>query len=53
MNLSTEIPKIEKLVLTGRAVEGEVLTALEVMPKGKRQQRVREYFKKEVKYQWL
>lgn len=47
-----ELPRVQKLVLTGKAVEGEVLTALEVMPKSEKQQYVWEKFKKEVKYQW-
>lgn len=47
-----EIPRVQKLVLTGKSVEGEVLTALEVMPKSEKQQHVWENFKKEVKYHW-
>ncbi|KAI5066288.1 hypothetical protein GOP47_0018912 [Adiantum capillus-veneris] len=47
-----EIPRIQKLVLTGKAVEGEVLTALEVMPKSEKQQHVWEKYKKEVRYHW-
>lgn len=47
-----EIPKVQKLVLTGKAVEGEILTAVEVIPKGESQQRIWEKYKKEVKYQW-
>ncbi|MCO5613042.1 hypothetical protein L7F22_067316 [Adiantum nelumboides] len=47
-----EIPRIQKLVLTGKSVEGEVLTALEVMPKSEKQQHVWEKYKKEVRYHW-
>ncbi|KAH9288233.1 hypothetical protein KI387_032350, partial [Taxus chinensis] len=47
-----EMPKVQKLVLTGKAVEGEILTAVEVIPKGESQQRIWEKYKKEVKYQW-
>lgn len=47
-----EIPRLQKLVLTGKAVEGEVLTALEVMPKSEKQQHVWEKYKNDVKYQW-
>eukprot|EP00250_Pteridium_aquilinum_P019691 c24537_g1_i1 orf=188-5938(+) len=47
-----EIPRVQKLVLTGKAVEAEVLTALEVMPKSEKQQHVWENYKKEVNYRW-
>ncbi|KAL0442455.1 UNVERIFIED_CONTAM: microtubule-associated protein AIR9 [Sesamum latifolium] len=47
-----ELPRIEMLALTGKAVEGEVLTALEVIPKSENQQLVWGKYKKEVKYQW-
>ena len=52
-NLVTEIPRVEKLVLNGKFVEGDVLTASEVIPNCERQKHVWEHFKKEVKYQWL
>lgn len=48
----SELPIIEVLALTGKAVEGEILTALEVMPKNENQQLVWGKYKKEVKYQW-
>ncbi|KAK6150135.1 hypothetical protein DH2020_017660 [Rehmannia glutinosa] len=44
---------IEMLALTGKAVEGEVLTALEVIPKSENQQLVWGKYKKEVRYQWF
>ncbi|KAL0352796.1 UNVERIFIED_CONTAM: microtubule-associated protein AIR9 [Sesamum angustifolium] len=48
-----ELPRIEMLALTGKAVEGEVLTALEVIPKSENQQLVWGQYNKEVKYQWF
>ncbi|KAG8385218.1 hypothetical protein BUALT_Bualt03G0019300 [Buddleja alternifolia] len=48
-----ELPTIEMLALTGKAVEGVVLTALEVIPKSESQQHVWGKYKKEVKYQWF
>ncbi|KAI3455940.1 hypothetical protein Pfo_012603 [Paulownia fortunei] len=48
-----ELPRIEMLALTGKAVEGEVLTALEVIPKSENQQLVWGKYKKEVRYQWF
>ncbi|KAG6542402.1 hypothetical protein Mapa_016231 [Marchantia paleacea] len=47
-----ELPRIQKLVISGKAIEGEILTALEVIPKGDSQQRSWEKFKKEIKYSW-
>ncbi|XP_024515548.1 187-kDa microtubule-associated protein AIR9 [Selaginella moellendorffii] len=47
-----ELPRVQKFVLSGKVIEGEVLTALEVMPKGETQQRVWDKYKKEIKYQW-
>ncbi|KAJ7530247.1 hypothetical protein O6H91_15G086300 [Diphasiastrum complanatum] len=47
-----ELPRVQKLILSGKAIEGEVLTALEVIPKGDSQQRVWEKYKKDVKYAW-
>jgi hypothetical protein len=43
---------VEMLALTGKAVEGDVLTAVEVIPKSETQQRVWSKYKKDVKYQW-
>ncbi|CAI9089689.1 OLC1v1024308C2 [Oldenlandia corymbosa var. corymbosa] len=48
-----EIPTIEMLVLTGKAVEGELLTAIEVMAKSESQQKVWTKYKKDVRYQWF
>ncbi|CAA0823754.1 187-kDa microtubule-associated protein AIR9, partial [Striga hermonthica] len=48
-----EVPRIEMLALTGKAVEGEVLTAVEVIPKSEHQQLVWGKYKKEVSYQWF
>ncbi|KAL4563579.1 hypothetical protein LXL04_027622 [Taraxacum kok-saghyz] len=47
-----EVPRIEVLALTGKAVEGEVLTAIEVIPKSEAQQNVWQKYKKHVRYQW-
>ncbi|XP_023758150.1 187-kDa microtubule-associated protein AIR9 isoform X1 [Lactuca sativa] len=47
-----EIPRIEMLALTGKAVEREVLTATEVIPKSDAQQNVWQKYKKHVRYQW-
>ncbi|KAL2643139.1 hypothetical protein R1flu_010726 [Riccia fluitans] len=47
-----ELPRIQKLVISGKAIEGEILTALEVIPKGDSQQRSWDKFKKEIKYSW-
>ncbi|XP_077243847.1 outer arm dynein light chain 1 protein [Tasmannia lanceolata] len=48
-----ELPKIEMLTLTGKAVEGEILTAVEVIPKNEIQQRVWDKYKKAIRYQWF
>ncbi|KAL3833703.1 hypothetical protein ACJIZ3_008439 [Penstemon smallii] len=48
-----ELPIIEMLALSGKAVEGEILTALEVIPKSESQQHVWGKYKKEVRYQWF
>ncbi|KAL4200686.1 hypothetical protein AMTRI_Chr02g212440 [Amborella trichopoda] len=47
-----ELPQIQKLIFNGKAVEGEVLTAIEVIPDSEAQQHVWDKYKKEVKYQW-
>ncbi|KAK9056003.1 hypothetical protein SSX86_027090 [Deinandra increscens subsp. villosa] len=47
-----ELPRIEMLALTGKAVEGEVLTAIEVIPESDAQQKVWQKYKKCVRYQW-
>ncbi|GLT97098.1 hypothetical protein SLE2022_146820 [Rubroshorea leprosula] len=48
-----ELPRIEMLAVTGKAVEGEVLTAVEVIPKSETQQCVWNKYKKDVRYQWF
>lgn len=48
-----ELPEIEMLALTGKSVEGEVLTAVEVIPKNETQQCVWSKYKKDVRYQWF
>ncbi|XP_057971339.1 187-kDa microtubule-associated protein AIR9 [Malania oleifera] len=48
-----ELPKIEMLALTGKAVEGDVLTAVEVIPTSEAQQHVWGTYKRNVKYQWF
>lgn len=40
------------LTLTGKAVEGNVLTAVEVIPECEPQQHVWDKYKKDVKHQW-
>lgn len=40
------------LALTGKAMEGDVLTAVEVIPKSEVQQYVWGKYKKDVQYQW-
>lgn len=50
---AAELPKVEMLALTGNAIEGVVLTAVEVIPKSAMQQSVWSKYKKDVKYQWL
>uniref|UniRef100_A0A1D1Z6I6 Protein phosphatase 1 regulatory subunit pprA n=1 Tax=Anthurium amnicola TaxID=1678845 RepID=A0A1D1Z6I6_9ARAE len=47
-----EIPKIQKLSFAGREVEGEILTAVEIIPESEAQQNVWNKYKEEVKYQW-
>lgn len=48
-----ELPKVETLALTGKAIEGDVLTAVEVIPKRETQQHVWSKYKKDVRYQWF
>ncbi|CAM6071507.1 unnamed protein product [Sphagnum tenellum] len=47
-----ELPRIQKLVVSGKAMEGETLTALEVIPKKGSQQQSLERYTKEIRYQW-
>ncbi|EOX96967.1 Outer arm dynein light chain 1 protein isoform 1 [Theobroma cacao] len=48
-----EVPIVEMLALTGKAIEGDVLTAVEVIPKSEIQQCVWSKYKKDVHYQWF
>ncbi|VFQ97381.1 unnamed protein product [Cuscuta campestris] len=48
-----ELPIIEKLVLSGKDIEGDVLTAIEVIPQSESQQHVWGKYKKDVRYQWF
>ncbi|KAK9267176.1 hypothetical protein L1049_009596 [Liquidambar formosana] len=48
-----ELLKVEMLALTGKAVEGDVLTAVEVIPKSETQQHVWNKYKENVRYQWF
>lgn len=47
-----ELPIIQTLSFDGKAVEGEMLTVVELIPKTDIQQHVWSKYKKEVKYQW-
>lgn len=47
-----ELLKIEMVALTGKAMEGEMLTAVEVIPNSESQQKVWSKYKKDVKYHW-
>lgn len=40
------------LALTGKAVEGDILTAVEVIPNSETQQHVWSKYKKDIRYQW-
>ncbi|XWS40436.1 hypothetical protein CRYUN_Cryun18bG0140100 [Craigia yunnanensis] len=48
-----ELLMVEMLALTGKAIEGDVLTAVEVIPKSEIQQCVWSKYKKDVSYQWF
>lgn len=48
-----ELPQVEVLALTGKPIEGDVLTAVEVIPKSETQQSVWNKYKKDVRYQWF
>ncbi|XP_010519077.1 PREDICTED: 187-kDa microtubule-associated protein AIR9-like [Tarenaya hassleriana] len=48
-----EVPKVDMLALTGKAVEGDVLTAVEVITKTGIQQLVWSKYKRGIKYQWF
>ncbi|KAJ6832033.1 187-kDa microtubule-associated protein AIR9 [Iris pallida] len=47
-----ELLKIEILLLNGKEMEGETLTAVEIIPQNEIQQHIWGKYKKEVKYQW-
>ncbi|KAF6166111.1 hypothetical protein GIB67_023821 [Kingdonia uniflora] len=48
-----ELLQVEMLTFTGKAVEGEKLTAVEVISNSEVQQRVWSEYKKVIKYQWF
>ncbi|KAF5472567.1 hypothetical protein F2P56_009278 [Juglans regia] len=48
-----ELLKVELLALTGKAVEGDILTAVEVIPKSETQKCIWGKYKKDVRYQWF
>ncbi|KAG5254640.1 187-kDa microtubule-associated protein [Salix suchowensis] len=48
-----ELPKVEMVSLAGKAIEGDVLIAVEVIPNNETQQSVWSKYKKEVRYQWF
>ncbi|TKY72978.1 187-kDa microtubule-associated protein AIR9 [Spatholobus suberectus] len=48
-----ELPYVEMLALTGKAVEGDLLTAVEVIPNSETQQHVWSKYKKDIRYQWF
>ncbi|ONI11137.1 hypothetical protein PRUPE_4G089200 [Prunus persica] len=47
-----ELPRLEMLALTGKAIEGDILTVVEVIPESENQQLVWNKYKKDVRYQW-
>ncbi|MCH87026.1 protein phosphatase 1 regulatory subunit, partial [Trifolium medium] len=51
--LFPELPYAEMLALTGKAVEGDILTAVEVIPNSEMQQHVWSKYKKDIRYQWV
>ncbi|XP_004488268.1 187-kDa microtubule-associated protein AIR9 isoform X2 [Cicer arietinum] len=48
-----ELPYAEMLALTGKPVESDILTAVEVIPKSEMQQHVWSKYKKDIRYQWF
>uniref|UniRef100_A0A2P2LXJ8 187-kDa microtubule-associated protein AIR9 n=1 Tax=Rhizophora mucronata TaxID=61149 RepID=A0A2P2LXJ8_RHIMU len=48
-----ELPRVEMLALTGKAIEGDVLTAIEVIPESETQQIVWSKYKNNVRFQWF
>ena len=47
LHFPLELPYVEMLALTGKAVEGDVLTAVEVIPNSETQQHVWSKYKKD------
>jgi hypothetical protein len=47
-----EVPKVDMLAFTGKAVQGDVLTAVQVIPKTEIQQLVWSKYKGDIQYQW-
>ncbi|GAQ78250.1 AIR9 protein [Klebsormidium nitens] len=47
-----ELPGLGRLTISGKVAEGQMLTALEDLPGGDKQQDLWRRFKKEIKYQW-
>jgi hypothetical protein len=48
-----ELPQVEILALSGKAIEGDILTAVEVIPKSASQNHVWSNYKKDIRYQWF
>ncbi|KAJ0262088.1 187-kDa microtubule-associated protein AIR9 [Hirschfeldia incana] len=48
-----EVPRVEMLAFTGKAVQGDVLTAVQVIPKTEIQQLVWSKYKGAIEYQWF
>ncbi|KAM7256967.1 hypothetical protein ACFE04_012708 [Oxalis oulophora] len=48
-----ELPLVEMLALSGKAIEGDILTAVEVIPKSESQNHVWTNYKKDIRYQWF
>lgn len=49
---NTEVPRVEMLAFSGKAVQGDVLTAVQVIPKTEIQQLVWSKYKGAIEYQW-
>ncbi|CAH8333213.1 unnamed protein product [Eruca vesicaria subsp. sativa] len=48
-----EVPRVDVLAFTGKAVQGDVLTAVQVIPKTEIQQLVWNKYKGAIQYQWF
>ncbi|CAN8287520.1 unnamed protein product [Cochlearia groenlandica] len=48
-----EVPRVDMLAFTGKAVQGDVLTAVQVIPKTEIQQLVWSKYKGSIDYQWF